>query len=212
MSIYIVFLHCHSSLKAMALWQNITLCINTVFAFTRASASLWLLIPATAAAAAHLGSVDVLVFMLETTAAVAVTAQVSERSFYCLSLYCYSALTFLACLGSHSQANLALAVLRRSLKNETQAEIVEPSSLSFRLHIGAKVRLTNPLCPIFFQHISSRRHKDRAAGKPAKPKYSPYSKPQKGQTKQPVSHCTPHSPHQPQRASVDTTITVTQSW
>uniref|UniRef100_A0A3Q4GD05 Zinc finger protein 385D n=1 Tax=Neolamprologus brichardi TaxID=32507 RepID=A0A3Q4GD05_NEOBR len=41
------------------------------------------------------------------------------------------------------------------------------------------------------QHISSRRHKDRAAGKPAKPKYSPYSKPQKGQTKQPVSHCTP---------------------
>uniref|UniRef100_A0A3B3SD41 Zinc finger protein 385D n=1 Tax=Paramormyrops kingsleyae TaxID=1676925 RepID=A0A3B3SD41_9TELE len=30
------------------------------------------------------------------------------------------------------------------------------------------------------QHISSRRHKDRAAGKPAKPKYSPYSKPQRG--------------------------------
>uniref|UniRef100_A0A8C4Z4Q0 Zinc finger protein 385D n=1 Tax=Gadus morhua TaxID=8049 RepID=A0A8C4Z4Q0_GADMO len=29
------------------------------------------------------------------------------------------------------------------------------------------------------QHISSRRHKDRAAGKPAKPKYSPYSKPAK---------------------------------
>ncbi|XP_063734054.1 zinc finger protein 385D isoform X2 [Eleginops maclovinus] len=37
------------------------------------------------------------------------------------------------------------------------------------------------------QHISSRRHKDRAAGKPAKPKYSPYTKPQKGQTKQPLS-------------------------
>ncbi|KAL6109625.1 znf385d [Pungitius sinensis] len=36
------------------------------------------------------------------------------------------------------------------------------------------------------QHISSRRHKDRAAGKPAKPKYSPYSKPQKGQSVQPV--------------------------
>ncbi|XP_029359738.1 zinc finger protein 385D isoform X1 [Echeneis naucrates] len=36
------------------------------------------------------------------------------------------------------------------------------------------------------QHISSRRHKDRAAGKPAKPKYSPYSKPQKGPTKQPI--------------------------
>ncbi|MEQ2236200.1 hypothetical protein ILYODFUR_010108 [Ilyodon furcidens] len=36
------------------------------------------------------------------------------------------------------------------------------------------------------QHISSRRHKDRAAGKPAKPKYSPYTKPMKGQTKQPI--------------------------
>ncbi|CAL8247651.1 unnamed protein product [Lota lota] len=36
------------------------------------------------------------------------------------------------------------------------------------------------------QHISSRRHKDRAAGKPAKPKYSPYSKPAKGPTKTPV--------------------------
>ncbi|XP_006801884.2 zinc finger protein 385D [Neolamprologus brichardi] len=46
------------------------------------------------------------------------------------------------------------------------------------------------------QHISSRRHKDRAAGKPAKPKYSPYSKPQKGQTKQPVSHCTPRLSYQ----------------
>uniref|UniRef100_A0A4W4DZD9 C2H2-type domain-containing protein n=1 Tax=Electrophorus electricus TaxID=8005 RepID=A0A4W4DZD9_ELEEL len=34
------------------------------------------------------------------------------------------------------------------------------------------------------QHISSRRHKDRAAGKPAKPKYSPYAKTQRGQTKQ----------------------------
>ncbi|XP_076868523.1 zinc finger protein 385D isoform X2 [Brachyhypopomus gauderio] len=32
------------------------------------------------------------------------------------------------------------------------------------------------------QHISSRRHKDRAAGKPAKPKYSPYAKTQRGQT------------------------------
>ncbi|KAM8979388.1 zinc finger protein 385D isoform X1 [Sarcophilus harrisii] len=30
------------------------------------------------------------------------------------------------------------------------------------------------------QHISSRRHKDRAAGKPPKPKYSPYNKLQKG--------------------------------
>lgn len=36
------------------------------------------------------------------------------------------------------------------------------------------------------QHISSRRHKDRAAGKPAKPKYGPYSKTQRGQTQQTV--------------------------
>ncbi|XP_023665638.2 zinc finger protein 385D-like isoform X1 [Paramormyrops kingsleyae] len=36
------------------------------------------------------------------------------------------------------------------------------------------------------QHISSRRHKDRAAGKPAKPKYSPYSKPQRGPAAQTV--------------------------
>uniref|UniRef100_A0A8C5WBF6 Zinc finger protein 385D n=1 Tax=Leptobrachium leishanense TaxID=445787 RepID=A0A8C5WBF6_9ANUR len=32
------------------------------------------------------------------------------------------------------------------------------------------------------QHISSRRHKDRAAGKPPKPKYSPYNKIQKTTT------------------------------
>lgn len=49
-----------------------------------------------------------------------------------------------------------------------------------------------------FQHISSRRHKDRAAGKPAKPKYSPYTKPQKGQTKQPVSQRMPLSSYQQQ--------------
>ncbi|TRZ02942.1 hypothetical protein DNTS_027508 [Danionella cerebrum] len=34
------------------------------------------------------------------------------------------------------------------------------------------------------QHISSRRHKDRAAGKPAKPKFSPYSKTQRTAAKQ----------------------------
>ncbi|XP_064205221.1 zinc finger protein 385D isoform X2 [Anguilla rostrata] len=36
------------------------------------------------------------------------------------------------------------------------------------------------------QHISSRRHKDRAAGKPPKPKYSPYNKTQRGPSGQPV--------------------------
>ncbi|KAI5092389.1 zinc finger protein 385D isoform X1, partial [Silurus meridionalis] len=40
------------------------------------------------------------------------------------------------------------------------------------------------------QHISSRRHKDRAAGKPAKPKYSPYTKSPKGQTKQQIGNTT----------------------
>ncbi|XP_056617711.1 zinc finger protein 385D isoform X2 [Triplophysa dalaica] len=36
------------------------------------------------------------------------------------------------------------------------------------------------------QHISSRRHKDRAAGKPSKPKYGPYCKTQRGQPNQTV--------------------------
>lgn len=37
------------------------------------------------------------------------------------------------------------------------------------------------------QHISSRRHKDRAAGKPAKPKFSPYTPTQRHQSFQAVS-------------------------
>uniref|UniRef100_A0A3P9JBK5 Zinc finger protein 385D n=1 Tax=Oryzias latipes TaxID=8090 RepID=A0A3P9JBK5_ORYLA len=36
------------------------------------------------------------------------------------------------------------------------------------------------------QHISSRRHKDRAAGKPAKPKFSPYSSTQRHQSLQAI--------------------------
>lgn len=36
------------------------------------------------------------------------------------------------------------------------------------------------------QHISSRRHKDRAAGKPAKPKFSPYPPPQRHQSFQAI--------------------------
>ncbi|XP_019946367.1 zinc finger protein 385D-like isoform X2 [Paralichthys olivaceus] len=36
------------------------------------------------------------------------------------------------------------------------------------------------------QHISSRRHKDRAAGKPAKPKFSPYTPTQRHQTFQAI--------------------------
>ncbi|KAM6934120.1 zinc finger protein 385B [Xenentodon cancila] len=36
------------------------------------------------------------------------------------------------------------------------------------VHVNSEIQLK--------QHISSRRHKDRVAGKPAKPKYSPYNK------------------------------------
>nr|XP_057903681.1 zinc finger protein 385B-like [Doryrhamphus excisus] len=38
------------------------------------------------------------------------------------------------------------------------------------------------------QHISSRRHKDRAAGKPAKPKFNPYSPSQRPSSLHMVSH------------------------
>lgn len=45
------------------------------------------------------------------------------------------------------------------------------------------------------QHISSRRHKDRAAGKPAKPKFSPYTPSQRQHSLQAVSalFCLPPS-------------------
>ncbi|KAF7215389.1 zinc finger protein 385B isoform X2 [Nothobranchius furzeri] len=39
------------------------------------------------------------------------------------------------------------------------------------VHVNSEIQLK--------QHISSRRHKDRVAGKPSKPKYSPYNKPQR---------------------------------
>ncbi|XP_005935913.1 zinc finger protein 385B isoform X1 [Haplochromis burtoni] len=40
------------------------------------------------------------------------------------------------------------------------------------VHVNSEIQLK--------QHISSRRHKDRVAGKPSKPKYSPYNKQQRG--------------------------------
>ncbi|XP_055361304.1 zinc finger protein 385B isoform X3 [Betta splendens] len=40
------------------------------------------------------------------------------------------------------------------------------------VHVNSEIQLK--------QHISSRRHKDRVAGKPTKPKYSPYNKQQRG--------------------------------
>ncbi|XP_055493850.1 zinc finger protein 385B isoform X2 [Leucoraja erinacea] len=42
------------------------------------------------------------------------------------------------------------------------------------VHVNSEIQLK--------QHISSRRHKDRVAGKPLKPKYSPYSKLQRNST------------------------------
>ncbi|CAF99405.1 unnamed protein product, partial [Tetraodon nigroviridis] len=53
------------------------------------------------------------------------------------------------------------------------------------------------------QHISSRRHKDRAAGKPAKPKFSPYTSSQRHHSLPSVSalfcqpHHHPHHHHRP---------------
>ncbi|XP_053719382.1 zinc finger protein 385D-like isoform X1 [Synchiropus splendidus] len=46
------------------------------------------------------------------------------------------------------------------------------------------------------QHISSRRHKDRAAGKPAKPKFSHYSTPQRQQSLTQVLQIPSKSPDQ----------------
>lgn len=43
-------------------------------------------------------------------------------------------------------------------------------------YLGRKAFRKSANAPYFFQHISSRRHKDRVAGKPLKPKYSPYNK------------------------------------
>ncbi|XP_035629870.2 LOW QUALITY PROTEIN: zinc finger protein 385B-like [Oncorhynchus keta] len=42
------------------------------------------------------------------------------------------------------------------------------------VHVNSEIQLK--------QHISSRRHKDRVAGKPMKPKYSPYNKQQRSST------------------------------
>ncbi|XP_069552393.1 zinc finger protein 385D-like [Brachyistius frenatus] len=67
-----------------------------------------------------------------------------------------------------------------------KAKMAAPSELStglqnktFRcevcdVHVNSETQLK--------QHISSRRHKDRAAGKPGKPKFSPYTPPQRPQS------------------------------
>ncbi|KAM9397811.1 zinc finger protein 385B-like isoform 2-T2 [Salvelinus alpinus] len=67
---------------------------------------------------------------------------------------------------------------RPGAKLKVQATITKGSGLQNKtfhceicdVHVNSEIQLK--------QHISSRRHKDRVAGKPLKPKYSPYSKQQ----------------------------------
>lgn len=71
-----------------------------------------------------------------------------------------------------------------------KAKLAAPSELSTGLqnktfhceicdvHVNSETQLK--------QHISSRRHKDRAAGKPAKPKFSPYTPTQRHQSFQAI--------------------------
>ncbi|XP_012988173.1 zinc finger protein 385B [Esox lucius] len=71
---------------------------------------------------------------------------------------------------------------RPGAKLKVQATITKGSGLQNKtfhceicdVHVNSEIQLK--------QHISSRRHKDRVAGKPLKPKYSPYSKQQRSST------------------------------
>ncbi|XP_053184525.1 zinc finger protein 385B [Scomber japonicus] len=65
------------------------------------------------------------------------------------------------------------------LKNGSSSSTLKGSGLQNKtfhcqicdVHVNSEIQLK--------QHISSRRHKDRVAGKPSKPKYSPYNKQQR---------------------------------
>ncbi|KAG5834058.1 hypothetical protein ANANG_G00282690 [Anguilla anguilla] len=71
---------------------------------------------------------------------------------------------------------------RPGAKLKVQAAVIKGSGLQNKtfhceicdVYVNSEIQLK--------QHISSRRHKDRVAGKPLKPKYSPYSKQQRGNT------------------------------
>ncbi|KAJ8349585.1 hypothetical protein SKAU_G00247150 [Synaphobranchus kaupii] len=71
---------------------------------------------------------------------------------------------------------------RPGSKLKVQATVIKGSGLQNKtfhceicdVHVNSEIQLK--------QHISSRRHKDRVAGKPLKPKYSPYSKQQRSAT------------------------------
>lgn len=83
------------------------------------------------------------------------------------------------------------------VKSQHSAEIVEignsvilSSNLFFSYHLQYIQLFCMCACVFVWhqlQHISSRRHKDRAAGKPAKPKFSPYTPTQRHQSFQSVS-------------------------
>ncbi|KAM7379970.1 hypothetical protein PAMP_003301 [Pampus punctatissimus] len=65
-------------------------------------------------------------------------------------------------------------------------------------------------------HISSRRHKDRVAGKPSKPKYSPYNKQQRSSltkelVKPSLSPSFLSTPFTPPSSSLTTSISLTPS-
>ncbi|MBN3321547.1 Z385D protein, partial [Atractosteus spatula] len=71
---------------------------------------------------------------------------------------------------------------RPGSKLKVQTAVVKGSGLQNKtfhceicdVHVNSEIQLK--------QHISSRRHKDRVAGKPMKPKYSPYNKQQRNST------------------------------
>ncbi|XP_029705646.1 zinc finger protein 385B isoform X3 [Takifugu rubripes] len=76
------------------------------------------------------------------------------------------------------------------------------------VHVNSEIQLK--------QHISSRRHKDRVAGKPSKPKYSPYNKQQRSSVtkelvKPPLTPSFISTPFTPAPSSLTPTISVHSS-
>ncbi|XP_041806404.1 zinc finger protein 385B [Chelmon rostratus] len=76
------------------------------------------------------------------------------------------------------------------------------------VHVNSEIQLK--------QHISSRRHKDRVAGKPSKPKYSPYNKQQRSSltkelVKPSLSPSFLSTPFTPPPSSLTSTITLPPS-
>uniref|UniRef100_A0AAY4EVW5 C2H2-type domain-containing protein n=1 Tax=Denticeps clupeoides TaxID=299321 RepID=A0AAY4EVW5_9TELE len=82
-------------------------------------------------------------------------------------------------LEARSGAGPIKAYPRPGSKLKVQATVLKGSGLQNKtfhceicdVHVNSEIQLK--------QHISSRRHKDRVAGKPMKPKYSPYNKQQR---------------------------------